>query len=63
MLIKFIIKKLVDIDEFSDGNPYVRITNVNSNGSSEYKETGINNIYIFKYIIIIIIINDRSIIT
>lgn len=44
MLIKFVVKKLVDVDEFSDGCPYVRITNVNSNGNNEYKETGIINL-------------------
>ena len=58
MLIKFVVKKLVDVDEFSDGCPYVRITNVNSNGNNEYKETGIINLIMWSMIIEIIIISS-----
>jgi len=43
MLVRFKVIKLIDIDEFSDGCPYVRITHVNTaatNSNSTYKETG-----------------------
>jgi len=43
MLVRFKVIKLIDIDEFSDGCPYVRITNVISNTNNNdniYKETG-----------------------